>query len=780
MRSLLALLTLACSVLAEAQTTYHVAPDGYDAGSGRAAEPFRTVKRGIEALAPGDTLVVADGVYREGGSLIVEDLVATPERPTVIRSATPWGAKIEGVVYHAFLLFVRDCRHLVVDGFEVYHPGEGTDEDWSTGISVQRSDYVTVRNCYVHDCGCGGFGGRTGDYLTFEDNVAVGNARDSPYNCSGISIYHPRQLDDAPGPHIVLRGNVTFGNACRLPFSVAGFTTPTDGNGIILDDFANDQPDIDPDGSANPGYRAQTLIEGNLSFGNGGAGIKTYKVPNAVIRRNTAYHNNYVLADFGGSVAEIGFEDADAHCEAYDNIAVAAPGRTSNAFYYAPWSGANSETTRLSAKRNLFVGQVDVKDDTLSRRANTLLPAFRQSYAAFANAVDTVRAFANVEELRDRFRLRPGSPAIGKGAFAKTRQVDTPLPPDPVPVAVLYNTPAPIAIDGTREGWYTAPKNALTSFGGNATSTAYWWGAYDADYLYVYIEVSGTGTAPTVLFGRDAPDLNPTPAVVVTPDRSVTSYEYRFPLSAVPRADGDSTLLAINVFARHRPENALLAFRPLAEPQLRQLAFPGPAATATPAGLLGLARLRAVPTPPLLPRDVPGPAHVLAHPIGVDALAPDDLAATWRAHWDATALHLHVSVTDDTLTQDSGDAWYQDDGLEVYLDLDNAKTFNDYDPNDRQLSVGLDGRVAARRGSLGPGARATVERTAAGYVVALALPWSALGVAAVPPPGTFLGLDVHVNDDDDGGARDGKLAWYAERDESHRNAALFGVVALGK
>ena len=58
----------------------------------------------------------------------------------------------------------------------------------------------------------------------------------------------------------------------------------------------------------------------------------------------------------------------------------------------------------------------------------------------------------------------------------------------------------------------------------------------------------------------------------------------------------------------------------------------------------------------------------------------------------------------------------------------------------------------------------------------VALPWAGLGVEAAA--GKFIGFDVHVLDDDDGGNRDRKRAWHATIDQSHANAALFGTVSL--
>ena len=48
-----------------AAATYHVAPGGADNNPGTADRPFRTVRAGVQALAPGDTLYLRAGTYAE-------------------------------------------------------------------------------------------------------------------------------------------------------------------------------------------------------------------------------------------------------------------------------------------------------------------------------------------------------------------------------------------------------------------------------------------------------------------------------------------------------------------------------------------------------------------------------------------------------------------------------------------------------------------------------------------------------------------------------------------
>ena len=841
MRPLALLYCFGASLPLLAQSTYYVSPDGDDAAAGTSlGAAFRTFSRGIEALEAGDSLLVGDGVYREA-YLVVDGLIATAERPTVIKSINRWGAKIEGVIYHGVLLKIIGCDHLVVEGFEAYHPGESFDTDWVAGIGSFESDYVTYRDNYVHDCGCGGFSMRTGDYFTFERNVAAGNARFNVYNCSGISVLQPRARDTLPGPHVVIRDNVTFGNECRQPFLPMGFSVPTDGNGIILDDFEQSHS-YTTDGIKRPPYRQLALIENNLSFGNGGAGIKSYETARVIFRNNTAYHNNEVLSEQGGGLfSEIGAEAVTGHVEMTGNIAVKAFGRAGNALYFKPKPGDDGAAARLTARGNLVVGRANLTGAALDPAANTLRGEDEQGYARFVDPRDTVPAdatFASVDDFRRYFGLRQNSPGVDRlpddfpaddlagvarpvgpradlGAYEGAVVTDRPLAPDPVLTAEIHSTPEPLAVDGVREGYYSAEpqpiRKPLATRAAAAGLAATWYGAYDATRLYLLVEATdpspdpgdavevrlgGAHGAPplTVELPRTGPPIldggmgRETARVDASGRATGGGYAYEFAIpwgafGAPPPRDGGD--FPIEVVLRDRQtgsgETPALSWRNA-----------DPAHDGQPAHF-GRGVLREVAPPPSLPRladaptldgdaDAPWadvPAHDLTHRITGSVAEAADLSAAWRAAYDAEALYLRVDVRDEAASADDGTAqWYRDDGVEVYLDLDNAKTFGAYDADDRQISVGLDGRLRVTKGPDVPGARAAVRETDGGYVAEVSLPWAGLG--ASPEAGKFLGLDVHVLDDDDGGPVDGKLSWFSEQDQAHANARLFGTVALGR
>lgn len=91
-RAALALLLLPAAATAR---TYHVAPHGDDSASGAAGTPLRTIQRGAELAQPGDTVLVAPGIYRER---IAPPRGGEPGRPIVFRSAIPHAAIVRGSV----------------------------------------------------------------------------------------------------------------------------------------------------------------------------------------------------------------------------------------------------------------------------------------------------------------------------------------------------------------------------------------------------------------------------------------------------------------------------------------------------------------------------------------------------------------------------------------------------------------------------------------------------------------------------------------------------------
>ena len=207
MRLAFALLLAAGS--AGAQTTYHVAPSGSDAGPGTEAAPWATVAYAMSdrsGVGPGDVVEVAAGVYR--GRVRV-GVSGEPGRPVVLKAAP--GAVLDGAGLAADydgLVTISGRRHVVVDGFEIRGYRSTRNDVEAMGILVSgASAGITLRGNTVHDIGA----------------VTADPAR---ANAHGILV---RGDTDTPVRDIVIEGNelydLTLGNseALVLNCNVAGF-----------------------------------------------------------------------------------------------------------------------------------------------------------------------------------------------------------------------------------------------------------------------------------------------------------------------------------------------------------------------------------------------------------------------------------------------------------------------------------------------------------------------------------------------------------------------------
>jgi hypothetical protein len=149
--------------------------------------------------------------------------------------------------------------------------------------------------------------------------------------------------------------------------------------------------------------------------------------------------------------------------------------------------------------------------------------------------------------------------------------------------------------------------------------------------------------------------------------------------------------------------------------------------------------------------------------------------------WDADRLYVAIRVTDGALRNDSALPW-KDDAAAVYLD-GNHDGGGPYDAYDWEFIKGYDDAAlfAKQRARSTGGDAATRTRHAwapaeDGYTVELAIPWTELGRRR-PAAGDTVGLDVGVNEDDDGGERDGQLMWAGTK-FTFRNNAVFGDLVL--
>jgi beta-xylosidase len=154
-----------------------------------------------------------------------------------------------------------------------------------------------------------------------------------------------------------------------------------------------------------------------------------------------------------------------------------------------------------------------------------------------------------------------------------------------------------------------------------------------------------------------------------------------------------------------------------------------------------------------------------------------DLSGNWKSVWDAANLYVLVQVTDDIKRNDGGTDVYNDDGVEIYMDMGNTKA-SAYGANDHQYTFRWNDATAAYEinGHSVAGITKSIMNTSTGYIVEVSIPWSTMGGSVTA--NSFQGFEVMLNDDDDGGAREGKLAWIATTDDTWSNPGLMGTIVL--
>ena len=288
--------------------TLYVGNNGNDGRSRNQARnrstPWRTIQRAVNEVNPGDTIVVQSGTYNE---LVRIRRSGQANRLIELRSEGRHGARLLGDIS------VADQSYITIDGFDVTNRSQ---TGQTKGIDFTRCHHVTVRNCRVRDCWGGGIGFDQSDWILCEWNLVHGNAFFNPDQHSGISVYEPQYRgNDSRRYGIIVRNNTSFNN--RNLVNNAQFGRPTDGNGIVMDDFFNQQ-------STGNGvrYDRETMVENNLCFSNGGQGIHCFLSQNIRIRNNTCL-NNLDSFDFGGEVTVSESE----RVYVYNNVLVSSSNR---------------------------------------------------------------------------------------------------------------------------------------------------------------------------------------------------------------------------------------------------------------------------------------------------------------------------------------------------------------------------------------------------------------------------------------------------------------------
>jgi len=156
----------------------------------------------------------------------------------------------------------------------------------------------------------------------------------------------------------------------------------------------------------------------------------------------------------------------------------------------------------------------------------------------------------------------------------------------------------------------------------------------------------------------------------------------------------------------------------------------------------------------------------------------NSVSFTWQGMWDADNLYIYVSITDSTISVDSDSAPTNDDCLELYLDGDyshGSQYQNDYQilvrPNRDGYEFGYNSATEADN------IEVKSKTTSDGWAAELKVPWTDIRSSKMQADST-IGLDVAVDDDDDGGDRRGQVAWGYEQNQAWSTPEVFSSVTM--
>src|SRR6266702_2723384 len=196
---------------------------GDNANPGTSTAPWRTIQHAADVANPGDTVIVRDGVYTGGATIVTISRSGTAAAWLVFRAANRWGAIIDGQNNSSTTGFEINGNYIRVEGFEVRYTSRYAMEAYGGREDIAGNhDVVLVQN-HLHDVGhicTGTTGGIVGvsaysDNLVIERNVIhdIGRLGPGEQGCVEPNANwqnHDHGVYNGVGNNVVIRNNVFY------------------------------------------------------------------------------------------------------------------------------------------------------------------------------------------------------------------------------------------------------------------------------------------------------------------------------------------------------------------------------------------------------------------------------------------------------------------------------------------------------------------------------------------------------------------------------------------
>lgn len=436
--------------------TYYVATNGNNNNPGTAALAWATLQKAVDAVAPGDVIIVRAGTYA-GCRIGKSGSANSPITLKAEAGARPLINSLVSTNRHQSLIEVEnfDLRvsYWIIDGFEI----TGAPRH---GVDIRNADFITVQNCFSHHNGSTSVRG-DGIFLGFAERPLL-QFNELSYN-SEHGLYHSNSAD-----YPTIRGNRLHHNTNAGIHFNGDLSQGGDGvisfglieKNVIWENGAGGGSGINCDGLSD------SIIRNNLLFANRASGISLYAIDAAAgASRNQVLHNTIIQAASGRWCLNI---------PASDGIASPTANIVKNNIFIHPGTRGSVTTysaTALQSDYNIVVNRFS-RDDGGTFITLAAWQSAGQDQHSIVSAPETL--FADVAA--NNYRLKTGSPALNAGTTVTVSEDADGVPRPQGSAAdigcyeMATNSASHVSAASYR-GQTIAPEAIIAAFGSNLATT---------------------------------------------------------------------------------------------------------------------------------------------------------------------------------------------------------------------------------------------------------------------------------------------------------------------